>query len=175
MAFATSEKTPMSEVCGIVGLFHVLVKTNDLQQTLRFYKGVVGLREALRPDFGFPGAWLACPDPVGKQIIHIWAEGPGMGPTGIAPYGTATIDHISLMAFGHKAYRERFRRHGLDWREHIIPKTTYWQLFVYDPSGVQLELTFDEANEGEPHGNVTPGHEYQTGENFFDRATYPRL
>jgi hypothetical protein len=40
---------------------------------------------------------------------------------------------------------------------------------------VQLELTFDEANEAEPHGPVTPGHEYRSGENFFDAAKYPRL
>jgi catechol 2,3-dioxygenase-like lactoylglutathione lyase family enzyme len=165
----------MDDVCGITGLFHVLVKTNDLEQTMKFYKGVLGLREAPRPDFGVKGAWLACPTPIGEQIIHIWAEGPGMGPTGVSPYGTATIDHVSLTAIGHKAFRERFKKHGLDWREYIIPKTTYWQLFVYDPSGVQLELTFDEANEGGPHGPVTPGHQYKTGENFFDRAKYPRL
>ena len=35
---------------------------------------------------------------------------------------------------------------GLPWREFIIPNTTLWQLFVYDPSGVQIELTFDSDN-----------------------------
>jgi catechol 2,3-dioxygenase-like lactoylglutathione lyase family enzyme len=165
----------MDDVCGITGLFHVLVKTNDLEQTMKFYKGVIGLREAPRPDFGVKGAWLACSTPIGEQIIHIWAEGPGMGPTGVSPYGTATIDHVSLTAIGHQAYRERFKKHGLDWREFIIPNTTYWQLFVYDPSGVQLELTFDQGNEAEAKPYVTPGHEYRPGENFFDRAKYPRL
>ena len=70
----------MSDSCAVTGLFHVLVKTNDLPQTLAFYTQVLGLREAKRPPFGFPGAWLACSTPSGDIIIHVWAGGPGMGP-----------------------------------------------------------------------------------------------
>jgi catechol 2,3-dioxygenase-like lactoylglutathione lyase family enzyme len=165
----------MSDVCGITSLFHVLVKTNDLAQTLAFYKGILGLREAPRPAMGNPGAWLACSSPVGEQIIHVWSAGPGMGPTGVSPYGTGTIDHVSFIAIGHEAYRIRFRKHGLPWREFIIPETTLWQLFVYDPSGVQVELTFDSANEGTPHGPIAPENVYKVGEVFFDQTTYPRL
>src|SRR5258707_13200633 len=36
----------MSNACAVTGLFHVLVKTNDLPQTLKFYKEILGLREA---------------------------------------------------------------------------------------------------------------------------------
>ena len=53
----------MSNDCAVTGLFHVPVKTNDLPQTLAFYKNILGLREAKRPPFGFPGAWLACSTP----------------------------------------------------------------------------------------------------------------
>jgi catechol 2,3-dioxygenase-like lactoylglutathione lyase family enzyme len=165
----------MSEICGITGLFHVLVKTNDLDQTLRFYKGVLGLREAKRPPFGFAGAWLACSSPTSDIIIHIWAGGPGMGEGGVSPYGTATIDHLSLTAIGHDAFRRRFKRHGLPWREFIIPETTLWQLFVYDPSGVQIELTFDSDGEPEPHEPIPPERHYSPGEKFFDRSSYPKL
>lgn len=165
----------MSEVRAVTGLFHVLVKTNDLEQTLIFYKDILGLREAPRPNFGTPGAWLACSSPVGEQIIHIWAGGPGMGPTGVSPYGMGTIDHVSFTAVGHEAYRRLFMKYKLPWREFIIPGTTLWQLFVYDPSGVQIELTFDSGNEGEPHGPIAPENGYAPGEDFFDRETYPRL
>jgi catechol 2,3-dioxygenase-like lactoylglutathione lyase family enzyme len=48
----------MSDSCAVTGLFHVLVKTNDLPQTLAFYTKVLGLREAKRAPFGFPGAVL---------------------------------------------------------------------------------------------------------------------
>jgi catechol 2,3-dioxygenase-like lactoylglutathione lyase family enzyme len=165
----------MSDVCGVTGLFHVLIKTNDLPLTLRFYKDVIGLREAVRPAMGNPGAWLACSSPVGEQIIHVWAGGAGMGPTGISPYGAGTIDHVSLTAIGEEAYRARFRKFGLPWREFVIPNTTLSQLFVFDPSGVQIELTFDSANEGGPHGPIPPENAYTPGEYFFDQATYPSL
>jgi catechol 2,3-dioxygenase-like lactoylglutathione lyase family enzyme len=165
----------MSEVCGITSLFHVLVKTNDLAQTLAFYKGILGLREAPRPPMGNPGAWLAVSSPVGDQVIHIWSGGAGMGPTGVSPYGMGTIDHVSFIAFGHEAYRNRFEKHGLAWREFIIPQTTLWQLFVYDPSGVQLELTFEAGIEGEEKPDMSPGRKYIAGTSFFDKASYPKL
>ena len=75
----------MSDICAVTGLFHVLVKSNDLPQTLKFYKEVLGLREAPRPAFGNPGAWMAVSTPIGEQIIHVWAGGAGMGPTGKTP------------------------------------------------------------------------------------------
>lgn len=164
----------MSDICAVTGLFHVLVKSNDLPQTLKFYKEILGLREAPRPAFGNPGAWLACSNAIGEQIIHVWAGGDGKG-GGVTPYGTAAIDHVSLLAIGHEGFRRRFKKHGLPWREYIIPNTSLWQLFVYDPSGVQIELTFDAGAEPEPHGSIAPENAYSPGENFFDQAAYPRL
>src|SRR5882757_6745058 len=70
---ATVSGDAMSTTCAITGLFHVLVKTNDLPLTLKFYKDVLGLREAPRPAFGNPGAWMAVSTPIGEQIIHVWA------------------------------------------------------------------------------------------------------
>ena len=164
----------MTETCAVMGMFHVLVKTNDLPQTLAFYKNVLGLREAKRPPFGFPGAWLACSTPGGDIIIHVWSGGPAFG-GGPSPYGTATIDHVSLMAVGHPGFRERFRKYGLKWREFLIPESTLFQLFVYDPSGVQIELTFDLAGEAPLAGPIPKENLYTAGENFFDQKSYPRL
>jgi catechol 2,3-dioxygenase-like lactoylglutathione lyase family enzyme len=45
----------------ISNLFHVAIKTNDLDATVRFYTDVLGLHAVSRPDFGYPGAWLAAP------------------------------------------------------------------------------------------------------------------
>jgi catechol 2,3-dioxygenase-like lactoylglutathione lyase family enzyme len=165
----------MNDICAVTGLFHVLVKSNDLPLTLKFYKEILGLREAPRPAFGNPGAWMAVSTPIGEQIIHIWAGGAGMGPTGISPYGTGTIDHVSLLAIGHEAFRQRFAKYKLPWREFIIPNTSLWQLFVYDPSGVQIELTFDADMEPEPHGPIAPENAYTPGESFFDQVSYPEL
>jgi catechol 2,3-dioxygenase-like lactoylglutathione lyase family enzyme len=148
-------------------LFHVAIKTNDLDATVRFYCDVIGLAEANRPDFGYPGAWLACPTPGGDAIVHIYAGGPALGEDGRTPSGTAAIDHISLIAIGYHDYVARFKKHGLDWREFVVPGTTLWQLFVYDPSGVQLELTFNGAAEAGPKPDLSEGRRYVAGSTFF--------
>jgi catechol 2,3-dioxygenase-like lactoylglutathione lyase family enzyme len=165
----------MTESCAVTGLLHVLVKTNDLPRTLVFYRDILGLREAPRPPFGFKGAWMGCSTPNGDLVIHIWAEGPGMGKDGVSPYGTSTIDHVSLSAVGFRGFTERFKRFNLPWREFVIPNTTLFQLFVYDPSGVQIELTFDHNAEPSYDTNIAAEHRYSAGEDFFDLATYPDL
>jgi catechol 2,3-dioxygenase-like lactoylglutathione lyase family enzyme len=166
---------PQLPSAALHGLFHIAIKTSDLEATRRFYRDIIGLREIARPDFGFPGAWLACPQPGGQPIIHIYAGGPALGASGIAPRGTAAIDHISLSCSGYRDYIARFRRAGLPFREFIVPGTTLWLLFVYDPSGVQLELTFEGAVEGEELPDMSPGRAYVAGSSFYDAASYPKL
>ena len=159
----------------IHGLFHIAIKTSDLASTVAFWCDVIGLRDMARPDFGYPGAWLACPQPGGVGIVHIYAGGPALGEAGIAPSGTAAIDHISLSCSGYRAYIARFKAAGLDWREFLVPGTTLWQLFVYDPSGVQLELTFEGSAEGSTPPDMSPGRTYVAGASFFNPKTYPAL
>ncbi len=157
------------------GLFHIAIKTSDLEATRNFWCHVIGLSEMPRPDFGYPGAWLACPQPGGVGIIHIYAGGPALGASGIAPQGTAAIDHVSLSCSGYRAYVARFQATGLAWREFLVPGTTLWQLFVYDPSGVQLELTFEGRQEGSIPPDMSPGRAYVAGASFFEPKTYPAL
>lgn len=158
-----------------LGLFHLAIKTTDLARTRGFWVGVIGLREVARPDFGYPGAWLACPQPGGQAIVHVYAGGPALGDSGRFEPGTAAIDHVSLACSGFHAYRARFAEAGLDWREFLVPGTTLWQLFVYDPSGVQLELTFEGAAESGPPPDMSPARGYRAGSSFFDAARYPAL
>jgi catechol 2,3-dioxygenase-like lactoylglutathione lyase family enzyme len=159
----------------ITGLLHVAIKTEDLESTVAFYTRLLGLRLAPRPDFGYPGAWIAVPTPVGEAVIHIYAGGPALGREGRVPPSTGAIDHVSMTALGWQSFRERFARAGLPWREFLIPGTTYWQQFVYDPSGVQLELTFDADAEGIPVPEIPDAMRYRAGESFFDPAHYRNL
>jgi catechol 2,3-dioxygenase-like lactoylglutathione lyase family enzyme len=136
----------------IANLFHVASKTNNLDAAVRFYTEVLGLHPVARPDFGYPGAWLAAPG--GAAIIHIYAGGAALGPGGRAPYRTGAIDHVSITATGFHGFIERFKKHGLDWREFNVREAGLWQLFVYDPSGVQLEITFEAAKESGPEPDM---------------------
>ncbi len=149
------------------GLFHIAVKTASLESSLAFYKGVLGLKEVARPDFGYPGAWLSCPGLGGSAIVHLYAGGPALGNTGAVPSGSAAIDHISLACGGFHAFRARFTAHGLPWREFLVPSTSLWQLFVYDPSGVQMELTFEGTLESGAPPDMSPGSAYVAGTSFF--------
>jgi hypothetical protein len=76
---------------------------------------------------------------------------------------------------GFRGFQDRFRHFKLAWREFVIPNTTLFQMFVYDPSGVQIELTFDLNAEPSYDKNIAPEHRYSPGEVFFDRASYPDL
>ncbi len=157
------------------GLFHLAIKTANLDATRAFWVGVIGLREIARPDFGYPGAWLACGQPGGQAIIHVYAGGPALGDAGQVPSGTGAIDHVSLACSGYHAYIARFRAARLDWREFLVPGTTLWQLFVHDPSGVQLELTFEGAVEPGAPPDMSAARVYRAGHSFFDPRSYPTL
>ncbi len=159
----------------ITGLFHVAIKTNNLDATVRFYTEVLGLRQVERPNFGYPGAWLACPTPTGEAIVHIYAGGPALGQEGRAPTGTGAIDHISISAVGFHQFRQKFAEFGLQWREFLVPGTSLWQLFVYDPSGVQLELTFNGAAEAGSPPDMSPGRAYVAGDSFFHAEDYNQV
>ncbi len=154
----------------VTGLFHTAIKTADLLASLVFYKTVLGLWEVARPDFGFPGAWLACPVPGGAAIIHLYAGGPALSLGGAATLGSAAVDHVSLACIGFHAFRERFKAHGMPWREQVVPGTTLWQLFVYDPSGVQFELTFEGSLESGMLPDMSTALAYVPGVNFFKPA-----
>jgi len=155
----------------VIGLFHAAIKTADLDISLNFYKSVLGLKEIPRPDFDFPGAWLACSTPGSAAIIHLYAGGPALGAGNQAPSGSAAIDHVSLECSGFHAFRSRFQSAGIAWREQAVPGTTLWQLFVYDPSGVQFELTFEGAAEWGALPDMSPGRCYVAGTSFFEVST----
>ena len=160
----------------VTGLFHVAIKSNDIDATNAFYEKVMGLHCAPRPDFGFPGSWLAVPTPSGDAIIHIYAGGPVMVADGDKRYdNTGAIDHLAISALGFDAFRERFKAFGLPWRENVVPGTPFWQIFVYDPSGVQLEITFHAAAEGRPVPQIPEAMQYMPGVRFFDAKVYDRL
>jgi catechol 2,3-dioxygenase-like lactoylglutathione lyase family enzyme len=151
----------------ITGLFHVAIKTSKLDATVKFYTEALGLKLAARPDFGFPGAWLSAPS--GEPIIHIYAGGPALGASGHVPFGTGSLDHVSLTVSGWDDCLKRIEKLGHEWRAAIVPGMSLWQIFVYDPSGVMLELTFDGAKENRPTPEIPAERVYQPGVPFAQR------
>ena len=145
-------------------ILHTMLRVGNLERSIKFYTEVLGMKLVHRPDFGFPGAWIAAGDDV--PIIHIYAGGPALGADGKTPYGTSALDHVSLTIKGWDECLDRVKKLGYDWRAAIVPGTSLWQIFVHDPSGVMMELTFDGSVEGRPTPEIPADRIYMAGQSF---------
>jgi catechol 2,3-dioxygenase-like lactoylglutathione lyase family enzyme len=153
-------------------LFHAAVRTSDLDATVRFYTEVLGMVVAPRPPIGFPGAWLRPAQADTEPTIHVYAGDAAKDPDGHVATGGGAIDHVSIVCQGYGAFKARFEQFGLDYRENMVPETPLWQLFVYDPNGIQLELTFHAAAEAEQELRVSPQRQYAARERWFKPELY---
>lgn len=116
----------------ISALEHVNIFTTRLDDTVRFYEHVLGLRKGPRPKLDVPGAWIYC----GEQAIFHLIELPPKGP------GTGVVDHVALAAEDIKGIIARAEAEKLDYRLQDIPDFKIRQMFLHDPNGVKVELNF---------------------------------
>jgi catechol 2,3-dioxygenase-like lactoylglutathione lyase family enzyme len=123
------------------GLDHVTLATNDLDRSLAFYEGALGLVRGERPPFGFPGAWLYCG---GRPVVHL------IGGRGHAGGGSGPVDHVAFRASGLAATLARLKARAIAHDLRLVPGQGLRQVFVHDPDGVRIELNFaaDEPLEG---------------------------
>jgi catechol 2,3-dioxygenase-like lactoylglutathione lyase family enzyme len=119
-------------------LDHVNIRTHDLAATRAFYVDVIGLREGDRPPFTFPGLWLYDAD---VAVIHVT----GLDSSDPPENGSGSVDHIAFRAAGLATMRERIRRLRIAAGEAIVPRNGDLQIFLRDPNGVKIELTFAAA------------------------------
>jgi catechol 2,3-dioxygenase-like lactoylglutathione lyase family enzyme len=129
----------------VAGLDHVNIIASDLDATIAFYTGVLGLTEdpnSVLVKMGRRGAWMC--DASGRPIIHIQGFEPSLHHANEAGLVTPTgaIDHVALQCAGFAAMLENLAALGLD---HQINDRKYGdlrQIFVTDPDNVKLELNF---------------------------------
>lgn len=126
---------------GSLDHYTLRVEPGALPQLLAFYVDVVGLSEGARPDFPFPGHWLYAG---GRALVHL----AGLGNAAErATDATGRLDHIAMSASGLADTRRHLAGRGIVWQEAPVPSTTLHQIFLRDPCGLKLELTFDLAHE----------------------------
>jgi catechol 2,3-dioxygenase-like lactoylglutathione lyase family enzyme len=125
----------------IEALHHFTLRCDepDLQALAAFYEGVLGLQRGDRPSLRFDGLWLYAG---GQPIVHLYASGRAPSPEATA------LDHISFRASGLEATRARLGALGVAFTEAPVPGWPLHQVFVRDPLGLKIELTFDLAREG---------------------------
>jgi len=121
----------------VSGLNHYTIRCtpDELPALHDFYTRCVKLEAGARPVMPAPGYWLYSE---GKPIVHLYAalEQSAAGPT-------AALDHISFRAHGLDETRAHLKEQNVAFEEFPIPDWPIHQLFLRDPFGLKIELTFD--------------------------------
>jgi len=56
---------------------------------------------------------------------------------------TGKFNHVSFRCKNVQAVREKLKAQGLKFREAPVPDFPLHQIFLHDPAGLMIELTFD--------------------------------
>lgn len=123
-------------------LHHVARRTRHLEQSVAFYRDVLGFREIPRPALGFPGAWLFN---YSLQIHLLYDEtiGEAEGPI------HSRDDHLAFFTDDVAAVERLLGEHGVQFRVNIQADTGLKQIFFRDPDGHHVEVaTYPQTVEG---------------------------
>jgi catechol 2,3-dioxygenase-like lactoylglutathione lyase family enzyme len=120
----------------IGGLDHINIETENLQQSITFYRDVLGLVEGWRPPFDSVGAWLYAHD---KPVVHLVER------QGDQREATGRIHHFALSASGIADYERRFNEGDIKFKKVDVPGTAIQQLFAIGPDQVCVELQFNDG------------------------------
>lgn len=112
---------------------HFTIVTDRLAESLEFY-AMLGLSSGPRPDFGVGGAWLYVGD---HPVLHIVETGKMPEPR------RGVLDHMAFFAEDFVSVAERVVAASLTYRVIRTPRPfSLWQMFLFDPNGVEVELDF---------------------------------
>lgn len=122
--------------------FTLRVSPGQLPELLAFYTRVLRLSEGDRPAFPFPGHWLYA---AGQALVHLAGNQPAGEADALPSLPTGRFNHISFKASGLKATRDHLAALGVEWQEAPVPGMPLHQVFLRDPVGLKIELTFSSA------------------------------
>jgi len=121
----------------ITGLDHINVDTAKPDETVAFYESVLGLtnRPDLRPDFGFPGAWLFLDD---TAVVHLNFIDDDDRFT-----QRSAFNHIAFQGSDFAGTCAVLDDQGLEYRTSTRPEISLSQIFVNDPNGIRVEININ--------------------------------
>lgn len=139
-----------SQAVRLRGLDHVTVLSADFDRTERFYCGLLGMRPGPRPAIRVPGRWFYVGD---QPVLHVLprrhkaTDGSGIasGPDA-RPEQEKAIDHFALRAEDRPAFEQRLHAAGQAFDSRRLADTDIWQVFVTDPDGARVELSFRDGD-----------------------------
>lgn len=122
-------------------LDHFNIRTDRLDDTVQFYRDVLGLTVGERPNFSFPGAWLYSE---GKPVVHLVDIAATAEPQ---KPDSGVIHHVAFASRDFAGMTRRLQSMAIQFDVRQVPGNPIWQIFVRDPNGVMLELNYDSADE----------------------------
>lgn len=123
----------------VTALHHFTVRCTpgELPPLLDFYTRVVRLTVGDRPEVPAPGAWLYAD---GQPIVHLYAHLTVPDPLGDP--ATGHVDHISFRSRDLQEMRAHLAAQGVPFTEAPVPDWPLHQVFIHDPRGLKIEMTF---------------------------------
>ena len=122
----------------VAGLSHAAIRTRSIQDSIRYYTEVLGLREAFRMhrEDGTLGTVYMYLAP--GQYLELFADGSREGITGPDVIG---VCHLCLMTMDIRRSYEAVKAAGgpLD-SEIKRGKSMCWMFWTHDPDGTQIEV-----------------------------------
>jgi glyoxylase I family protein len=121
------------------GMRHVLVPTDDLDATKRFYGDILGLTRMDEPEtgFAFEMAWFER----GGSEVHIVKRTEEVKDWTGTDFNPTMQPHVAFEVADYDEAREELRRQGYTFYEaHGEGVLSRKQLFVRDPNGFYIEL-----------------------------------
>src|SRR5262249_33027201 len=98
----------------------------------------------------FPVRWLYLGD---KDIVHVTEGGKNVsenrkkyvGQQSDAVSGTGVVDHIAFRATGLREMLTHLKSLKVDFKQRQVNDQGLYQLFMFDPNGVKIELNYANA------------------------------
>lgn len=124
----------------LIALGHVTVRSADFERTERFYVDLLGLRIGPRPAIALPGRWFYLGD---RAVVHVLPRTADR-----VAGGGGVIDHFAFDAADLPAFTRRLEAAGHAFESHRLADSNIWQVFLTDPDGARVELSFQMPAKG---------------------------
>ena len=126
-------------VCGI-DHYNIRASSELLEELKAFYCDVIGLNVGDRPPFDEFGYWLYAG---GHAVLHLSLASDGEV---LATDIQTTLNHVALACTGRAEVEQRLQEFGVSYRTAHVPATNVVQLFIKDPAGSGIELSFEDES-----------------------------
>ena len=116
--------------------FNIRASERLVEELREFYCDLIGLSVGFRPPFDEPGYWLYAGE---LAILHLSVAADGEVPVTRVE---TTMNHVALDCADQSAFEQLLVDRGIPFRSASVPGTKVRQLFLEDPAGNGIELSF---------------------------------